>query len=70
MPEYRWECMQDVNGDVDVLPLGEEHERGAECVCKPTVEIVGARLVIVHNAFDHREIVEQAMAILNGEEDA
>lgn len=55
-------------GDIDTLPLGEEHGRGAECTCKPTVKVFGANLMIVHNSFDKREIIEQAIAIMNGQE--
>lgn len=63
-----WHNVQDENGDVDVMPVGEEHTQGKTCSCDPTVKIVSSRLVIIHNAFDHREIIEQAIAIMNGSE--
>ena len=40
---------------------------GTECPCDPTIEVVGAEILVMHNSFDHREIVEQAIAYLNGE---
>ena len=63
-----WTNVIDDNGDIDILPLGEKHERGSECTCEPTVEVIGANLLITHNSFDKREIIEQAIAILNNQE--
>lgn len=56
------------NGDVHVYPLDDLREHiteGTECPCEPTIEVIGASLLIIHNAFDHREIVEQAVDIMN-----
>lgn len=55
------------NGDVNVYPLDDigEHVLDVSCSCGPSVEVIGAHLLIVHNAFDHREIIEQAIEILN-----
>ena len=56
--------------DVHVYPENDLHEHvlvGTDCPCAPTVEVVGASLLIIHNAFDHREIVEQAIDIMNGD---
>jgi hypothetical protein len=66
---YQWGVFKSENGDVNVLPLGEEdgHTGSKDCPCQPRVDMEGSRLVILHNAFDHREIVEQAVAIMNGE---
>jgi len=49
------------NADVDVIPLHDlqPHLPGLYCPCEPTVEVVGAVLVITHNAWDHREFVEK-----------
>ena len=49
------------NNDVDVMPVNDlrEHIPGEHCPCKPTVEIVGANLVIIHNSWDGRELIEQ-----------
>lgn len=60
------------DSDVHVYPLNDFHEHileGADCPCGPAVEVVGASLLIVHNAWDHREIIEQAIAIMNGDDD-
>jgi hypothetical protein len=64
---YYWQVVESETGDRDVLPLGEEHDRGALCSCEPRVDIVGAVLVVIHNSFDHREIVEEAIRAMNGE---
>jgi hypothetical protein len=65
-----WKNVVSNSGDIDVLPVGEDedHVAGAKCICGPRVEIIGARLLTVHNAFDKREFVEQAIAIMNGDE--
>lgn len=59
--------------DIHVYPendLQEHTLQGFGCPCQPTVKMTeGATLLIVHNAFDHREIIEQAIAILNGEDE-
>ena len=51
-------------GDVHVLPLNDikEHTESTKCHCKPRIEVVGANLIIIHNAFDHREIIEDIEA--------
>lgn len=41
---------------------------GVDCPCQPEVIIEGGEMLVVHSAFDHREIVEQALAYLNGED--
>lgn len=45
-----------------VLPIDdeEEHDMALECPCKPVVRQYPTLLVVVHNAFDCREYVEQA----------
>lgn len=55
--------------DVNVLPVDDVrlHIESAECPCEPMVEVIGANLLIIHNAFDHREIIEQAIDIMNEE---
>lgn len=63
-----WAIVTDERGDIDVIPIGEEHVLGDGCGCGPDVKVEGARLVVIHNAFDHREIVEEAIAIMNGRE--
>lgn len=56
--------------DVHVYPENDLQEHvltGTCCPCEPTVEVMGASLLIIHNAFDHREVIEQAIDIMNGE---
>jgi hypothetical protein len=57
--------------DVHAYPLNDLREHllvGVSCPCIPSVTLEGATLIVTHNAFDHREIVEEAMRILRGEE--
>ena len=65
---YPWGVYQLGNGDVYVMPILDSgvHEAGnPKCVCKPKVEVIGARLVITHNAFDKRHISELIEAAIN-----
>jgi len=43
--------------DLHVVPQGDilPHYDEADCWCDPTVEVVGAHLLIIHNSFDGRE---------------
>ncbi len=47
--------------DIHVMPVNDkkEHEMSVSCHCKPRIEVEGAALIIIHNAYDHREIIEQ-----------
>lgn len=54
--------------DIDVMPKAENHTIGAKCACNPTVEVDGAHLLIIHNSYDKREFIEQAIEIMNGGE--
>lgn len=65
-----WEVIEQDSGDIDILPMGEDHSRGPDCICNPKVTIYGARIMASHNSFDHREIVEEAVNIINGVQDA
>jgi len=59
-----------VNNDTHVFPLNDLREHvteGVDCPCNPTVEVIGASLLIIHNAFDNREVIEQAIDIMNNE---
>ena len=54
--------------DIHVYPINDLQEHileGLDCPCEPTIEVVGAVLVIAHNAWDNREIIEQAEEIIN-----
>lgn len=60
-------------GDVNVYPLDDLQEHnidganGVYCECAPDVEVIGSNLLIIHHSFDHREILEDAIDIMNGE---
>ncbi len=43
--------------DLHVIPLDDllPHDDGTECHCKPRIEVHGAKLIIIHNAYDGRE---------------
>lgn len=59
-------------GDIHVYPLNDlrEHKTdGPGCPCEPEIQLEGATLIYMHNAWDTREIVEEAIRILNGEDD-
>ncbi len=56
-----WGIYELDNGDVAVCPVDEQpgHELdNPECACDPQVEVIGAKLVITHNAFDFRHVAE------------
>lgn len=50
-----------MNGDINTLPVGDikPHVEDASCPCKPRVEVIGANLMIIHNAWDNRELFEE-----------
>jgi hypothetical protein len=67
--KWRWELFQAESGDIDVMPAEGGHVRGAKCTCNPVVQIIGAAVLTVHRSFDKREFIEQAIEIINGDED-
>ncbi len=45
-----------------VFPVNDLREHvlvGPDCPCKPKIVVEGAHLIVVHNAFDRREIAER-----------
>ena len=57
------------NDDIHVYPVNDlrDHITDAPgCPCEPRIEVEGATLIYVHNAWDYREIVEQAVGVING----
>lgn len=58
--------------DIHVYPLKDLWGHvlsGTDCPCEPRVELEGENLIVVHNSFDHREIIEEAIRVLNSEEE-
>ncbi len=49
---------------VPINDIREHEENSSTCPCDPKVEIKNGEMVLIHNAFDHRQIVEQAREIL------
>lgn len=45
-----------------ILPVNDlkEHEEETDCHCEPTVEWHEGGLVVIHNAYDGRELYEEA----------
>ena len=57
-----------MDGDIHVLPVNDLREHldiGTGCSCNPTIELEGATLIIIHNAFDCREAIEEAKEIVD-----
>jgi hypothetical protein len=55
---------------IHVLPINdlEPHdEEGTICKCEPKVEFVEGGMLVIHNAYDQREIIEQVNKILKGD---
>jgi len=53
---------------IHVLPVNdlEPHdEDSTQCKCHPKVEFVEGGILVTHNAFDQREIIEEINEILN-----
>jgi len=61
-----WKNVISESGDVDVVPTNEDHDTGAKCKCRPSVEVHGAYLLVIHNSYNKREFIEQAIDIMNG----
>ena len=50
-----------------ILPtndIKEHDEESTLCECEPTVQYENGEMIIIHNAFDNREIIEQVEEIL------
>jgi len=52
-----------------ILPIDdlEEHEETTTCKCEPRLEIINGEMLIIHNSFDQREVIEEVNEILNEE---
>lgn len=50
-----------------VLPINDlkEHEELSTCDCQPKVEFVDGNMLVIHNSYDGREIIEQVNEIIN-----
>lgn len=55
---------------IHVLPVNdlEPHEEvGTACKCEPRVEFAEGGMLVIHNAYDNREILEKVNQILDSE---
>jgi hypothetical protein len=50
-----------------VLPVDdtEQHSESYKCHCNPEVRNEGLNMLVIHNSFDGREIIEEAIAQTN-----
>ena len=47
----------------------EEHEENSSCKCVPKDEVQDSGdLLVIHNSFDRRELLEEVIEIMNSEE--
>ena len=56
-----------MNDRVHVLPLNDiqiHEEEGEHCNCNPRVESVGESRLVIHNAFDGREMGESIDSLI------
>jgi hypothetical protein len=57
-----------MNNETHILPRGdirEHREAGTNCACRPTIERYGDAILVIHNAFDARELIEEVRNQLN-----
>lgn len=46
----------------------EEHLEESTCKCEPKIEVQdNGDLLVIHNSFDRRELIEEALEIINKE---
>lgn len=41
-----------------------KHDESQDCICDPKVEVINNNIVVIHNAFDRREIIEEFNEVL------
>jgi uncharacterized protein YlzI (FlbEa/FlbD family) len=53
---------------INICPINDikPHTFNSTCECNPDVIIENGEMLIVHNSFDGRELVEEAENIING----
>jgi hypothetical protein len=54
---------------IQIIPRNdtEPHEQTQSCKCNPMLETVNNILIVTHNAYDLREVIEVTNKILNNE---
>lgn len=65
-----WSVELAEDGMIHIVPIGELHQWDQGCSCSPDYQLQeSGDTILVHHARDHREVVEMAVRIMNGEED-
>jgi len=66
MEKKWWINIKKMNNDINVLPVGDikSHIEDATCPCNPRIEVIRANLLIVHHAWDNRELFEEIDAAI------
>lgn len=57
---------------ITIVPTNDSKphdEESTVCECNPKIDFENGEMIIIHNAFDNREIIEQVNKILKGNED-
>ena len=51
---------------VHILPRNDtkEHIEDTMCECEPKIIIENGEMIVIHNSFDHREIIEDVNQIM------
>ena len=52
---------------IHVIPLEDlkSHTENTICECDPVVEIINNNMLVIHNAFDKRDLIEEAQQRIN-----
>lgn len=56
---------------INILPINDlkEHTENSTCECEPKVIIEDGEIIVIHNSYDRREVIEQAIDLMNDEND-
>ena len=57
-----------MNDEYHILPhndIREHREVGTHCACRPVIERYGENMLVIHNAFDARELLEEVHNQIN-----
>ena len=52
-----------------VTPVDDlvSHQESENCACNPRIEIVGENVLVIHNSYDRRELIEEANKAMEDE---
>jgi len=53
---------------IHIIPVNDlkpHEEEGTACKCEPRVEFLEGGMLVIHNAYDNREIIEKVNDLLN-----